>query len=226
MISGSEQIDRVRQALPFLATKESPFSHSFFKHASLITAQKNQHICLEGGECQNLALLLNGTARIYKLGENGKEITLYRIGEGESCILTASCILSGEPFPAYAVCEKEVTAVVISALNVKQWLAKHSIWRDYIFGLISHRLSNIISVVEEVVFRRMDARIAQYLIDATPNSASVQTTHQVIASDLGTSREVVSRILKDLEQAEFIQINRGNVTILDRENLRKKTASS
>lgn len=226
MISGSERIDRVRQALPFLTTKESSFNHSFFEHASLITVQKDQHICLEGGECPNLALLLNGTARIYKLGENGKEITLYRIGKGESCILTASCILSGEPFPAYAVCETEVTAVIISASNVKQWLAEHSIWRDYIFGLISHRLSNIISVVEEVVFRRMDARIAQYLIDATPNTASVQTTHQVIASDLGTSREVVSRILKDLEQAEFIQINRGNITILDRENLRKKVASN
>ncbi len=226
MITDIEQINRVQQALPFLESGDDAFVQSFMEHASLISAPKDQHICLEGAECPNLALILDGTARIYKLGENGKEITLYRIGEGESCILTASCILSQKSFPAYAVCESEVTAVTIAATDVKRWLALHGVWRDYIFGLVAHRLSNIISVVEEVVFRRMDSRVAHYLIEAAAETNSVRTTHQAIASDLGTSREVVSRILKDLEQAKLVQIKRGNILILDSEGLNRKASYS
>lgn len=222
MISDKAQQDRVRQTLPFLNTEESPFTQHFWQSASLISAPKDHHICLEGGDCPNLAMVLSGTARVYKLGENGKEITLYRIGKGESCILTASCILSQKPFPAYAVCESEVVAVVVAAAEVKRWLAEYSLWRDYIFGLVAHRLSNIIDVVEEVVFRKMDTRIAHYLVTAASTHQSIETTHQVIASDLGTSREVVSRILKDLEQAQLIRTNRGSITLLNREGLSKK----
>jgi len=197
------------------------------ERASLISVKKDQHICLEGGECPNLALILEGTGRVYKLGETGKEITLYRVGEGESCILTASCILSERPFPAYAVCESDITAIIVTAGDVKQWLSEYKSWQDYIFGLIAHRLSNIsVRVVDELVLGRMDARIAHYLLEATSHTTAVQTTHQIIASDLGTSREVVSRILKDLEQANLIQTSRGSISITDKPGLADKASAT
>ncbi|WXG52563.1 MAG: Crp/Fnr family transcriptional regulator [Candidatus Sedimenticola sp. (ex Thyasira tokunagai)] len=89
-----------------------------------------------------MALVVEGSARVYKIGENGREITLYRVGFGESCILTASCILSGIPFPAFAVAETPVTAFVIPASKVRVWLAEWSAWREYVFSLVAQRLTN------------------------------------------------------------------------------------
>jgi len=96
-------------------------------------------------------------------------------------------------------------------------------WRDYVFGLVSHRLADIISVVEEVVFRRVDRRIAAYLLKRL-DGAPIKTTHQTIASDLGTSREVVSRILKEFESEGIIEVGRGTIKILHRDRLQTKSA--
>lgn len=216
MIKDATVTARLMSLFPFLQGAPAPFIETFFAHGSLVTLEAGNHVCLEGRECMHLALVVEGSARVYKLGDNGREITLYRVGEGESCILTASCILSNIPFPAFAVAETAVTAVVIPAPRVTGWLAEWAVWRNYLFGLVAQRLSNVISVVEEVVFRRMDQRIASYLLEyGTPAGEALSVTHQQIASDLGTSREVVSRILKDFESDQLIQLSRGALQLLD-----------
>jgi CRP/FNR family transcriptional regulator len=175
-------------------------------------------------QCTHLALLIEGTARVFKIGENGREITLYRIGPGESCILTASCIMSQRPFPAFAVSEQPIKALIISPSDVQRWANQEQAWRDYLFQLISHRLSDVISVVEEVAFRRVDRRLADYLLQQCNNTTNrVKATHQSIASDLGTSREVVSRILKDFEQQGLISIKRGAITLENWDRLSSKS---
>jgi CRP/FNR family transcriptional regulator len=201
-----------------LLSEDSGDFRDFMQVAAVVELDKGQYVCHEGHACSHLALILDGTARVYKLGENGREITLYRVGPGESCILTASCILSSLPFPAFAVCESRVRAAVIPAAKVQQWLAHWPAWRDYVFGLVARRLTNVISVVEEVAFKRMDRRIADHLLAS--NKSILHTTHQEIASDLGTSREVVSRILKDLENMNLVEVHRGTVEILAPERLR------
>jgi CRP/FNR family transcriptional regulator len=174
--------------------------------------------------CVHLALIVSGVARVYKLGESGREITLYRIGAGESCILTASCIVSGSPFPAFAVCEDEIEALVIHPVKVQQWTDEYSAWRNYLFDLISDRLGDVISVIEEIAFRRVDRRLADYLLQAGgENSGHINITHQAIASDLGTSREVVSRILKEFEHQGLISLARGQLRIIDSSGLANKT---
>lgn len=219
----SEQIARISGYIPFLNQHDDKLKQLFYSQASLIKLKKGQPICHEGNHCSHLAIVLDGTARIYKLGENGKEITLYRIGQGESCILTASCILSDIPFPAFAICDTDVEAAVIPANVVQTWLSESAVWRDYIFSLVATRLSNIIHVVEDVVFRKMDRRIASYLYNrATAESASITVTHQEIASELGTSREVVSRILKDFEHENLIKVTRGAIQLLDMDTLMSK----
>lgn len=211
------------EKIRFIDQSDELFKREFFAKASIANLPKGQHVCQEGSDCSHLAILLNGTARVYKLGENGKEITLYRVGPGESCILTASCILSNTPFPAFAICETDVEAALISASDARRWLAESGNWRDYIFSLVATRLSNIINVVEEVVFRRMDKRIAHHLCTRTlPPNHTLQVTHQEIASELGTSREVVSRILKELEQEGLIRVTRGSITLLDLPGLEQK----
>ncbi len=223
MISDHSTIDKILSTFEFLGQSDDTTRKRFLQSATIAHLEPGQFICQQGAECAHLALVLNGTARVYKLGENGREITLYRIGRGESCILTASCILSQLPFPAVAVCEETVEAAVIPAGLIRQWLAESSLWRDYVFGLVAHRMADIISLVEEVVFRRMDQRIADYLVQhGSGPGQRIEITHQLMASDLGTSREVVSRILKDFESHGLIHVARGSVEILDPAQLETK----
>ena len=218
---------RITAAFDFLRAGDEHLNQRFMKVASLGKLHKGQHVCQEGTSCSHLALLTDGSARVYKLGENGKEITLYRVTAGESCILTASCILNNLPFPAFAICETDVEAVLLPAHEVQEWLADSLAWRSYVFGLVAQRLSNVIDIVEEVVFRRMDRRIANHLSQRNLSSNDLLTiTHQEIASDLGTSREVVSRILKDFENKDILRVTRGAIQILNPDSLLQKARES
>ncbi len=220
-------VAQLKLLFSFLNEAPERFVDAFFDSGNMVHLDKGSHVCLEGHECTHLALVVEGSARVYKLGENGREITLYRVGAGESCILTASCILSSRPFPAFAVAETPVSAFVIPAAKVREWLAEWSSWREYLFGLVAQRLSDVISVIEEVVFRRMDQRIADHLLKRlSTDGETVAATHQEIASDLGTSREVVSRILKDFESDRLIHITRGSLQINDLAGIRRRADGS
>jgi CRP/FNR family transcriptional regulator len=225
MISDTELRDRIHDGFSFLRKAPPEFAQNFFRCATYARLDSGQFVCREGSQCAHLALVLTGSARVFKLGETGREITLYRLEPGQSCILTASCILSELPFPAFAVTETPVEAVVVRPADVRRWILQSPQWRAYIFGLIATRLDDVITVVQEVAFHRMDRRIAAYLLQRTPMEmdAKLRVTHQEIASDLGTSREVVSRILKDLEGANLLAIARGKIRILDRTALEAKS---
>lgn len=225
MSQNSQQEPAFAATFAHLKQQDELLYRYLLEKGSFAHLKKHQLICDQGLACSHLALLINGTARVYKLAENGKEITLYRIGPGESCVLTASCILSSAPFPAIAVSETEIDALLIPASSVNQWLAESSAWRDYVFGLVAKRLSSIISVVEEVAFKRMDQRIVDYLLEHTSTTNHrLLATHQEIASELGTSREVVSRILKDLENEGLLLISRGTIEVTDNNRLREKSS--
>ena len=212
------------QQFPFLQQADSSFLERFMAQVQPVELKKGNPICDQGVLCQHLALIVSGTARVYKLGESGREITLYRLGRGESCILTASCIVSGSPFPAFAVCEEDIRALAIHPGVVRQWTDEFPVWRNYLFSLISDRLGDGISVIEEIAFRRVDRRLADYLLQRAGNGQqSIKITHQAIASDLGTSREVVSRILKDFEHQGLIAVSRGQLQISDAAGLAEKT---
>ncbi len=225
MITDTRKIEALISRFPFLQQAESHFRDLFFQHVSIASVDVGETICDQGGQCSMLALVISGTARVYKLGESGREITLYRIGTGESCILTASCIISGSPFPAFAVCEEPIDALVIHPSKVRQWTDAYPVWRNYLFGLISSRLGDVISVIEEIAFRRVDQRLAEYLLQRAGDQGgdSLRVTHQAIASDLGTSREVISRILKDFEHRGLISVARGLLQITDATALAEKT---
>ena len=209
--------DRLVAAFPFLRGVPADVREALAAQGHQVRLEPGQFICMEGSQCQHLALVTAGTARVYKMGESGREITLYRIDPGESCILTATCILGQEAFPAFAVTETPVEAVLIPAFVFRQWVAEYDPWRQYVFQLLSQRLSDVIAVVEEVTFRRMDARLASYLLQALDagDTAELHRTHEAIAADLGSSREVISRLLKDFEHADAVRLARGTVRVLD-----------
>lgn len=223
MIDNNSQQLMVCKKFPVLSAGEQAFIEHFFKSGSIARIPARQYICREGDECSHLALLISGRVRVYKLAENGKEITLYRIKPGDSCVLTASCIMSEVNFPALAVAETDLEAVLVPAMWVRSWMGTSEVWRRLVFGLISKRLADVISVLENVAFQRMDVRIAAYLL-GQPRSRrdEVETTHQIVAAELGTSREVVSRILKDFEAKGLIYRSRGMIRILNLAALGRK----
>jgi len=170
------------------------------------------HICMEGDRCGFIPLVVEGTARVYKMAENGREITLYRIEPGGSCVVTASCIIGERDFPAFAVAETDVTAIVIEADRFQRLTRENAAWHAYVYGLLSRKLADVIELVEEVAFRRVDARLLDYLRAEVVNGR-LDRTHEAIAADLGTSREVVSRLLKDLEEQGLVHRERGGVLL-------------
>jgi CRP/FNR family transcriptional regulator len=167
----------------------------------------------EGDACSAIAFVLSGNIRVYKVGQTGREITLYEIGPGETCILNASCILSGQTYPAYAVAIDDVNVVLVPSAVFRRMVSEDESLRSFVFTLLSQRLSGVMELVEEVAFRRMDARLMDYLIEKSENGR-LEMTHQRIANDLGTSREVVSRLLKDIERQGQIGLSRNAITLL------------
>ncbi|MEM8559566.1 MAG: Crp/Fnr family transcriptional regulator [Bacteroidota bacterium] len=171
-------------------------------------------ICMEGEACEMLPLVAAGTVRVFVQSDEGREVTLYRIQPGESCVLTASCLLGETAFPAFAVAETEVRAVVVRLADVQAWMHASEAWRGFVLGLIARRFAEVIGRMEDLMFRRLDARLAGYLLDAAVDGR-VTRTHEQIATDLGSARAVVSRHLKALEQAGLVALDRSRVTIHD-----------
>ena len=124
-----------------------------------------KNIYSEGDACSAIAFVLSGEVRVYKTGETGREITLYEIGPGETCILNASCLLSGTSYPAYAVTTAEGSMLLVPAPDFRRMVAEHEALRDFVFGLLSRRLAGVMELVEEVAFGRMDQRLMDYLVE-------------------------------------------------------------
>ena len=217
------QLARLYEMLPFLRDPGSQMTQDFAVSASIQRVPAGTTVFVEGDECGAIAILLSGGVRVHKMSETGREITLYRFVAGESCILTANCILSRRQFPAIATVECDSEAVFIPAATFRDWVNRYPAWRDYVFNLLAQRLSVLMAVINEVAFRRMDARVADLLIARqVPTRPKLNLTHQQIADELGTSREVVSRILEDFAGNGWIETGRGTITILDAAGLTAK----
>ena len=205
---------------PFLNKLSSKEKNTFLTQVQPINLAKNRSIYFEGDFCQSLPLIISGSVRIYKLGDGGREITLYYLEPGDSCVLTASSIMSQKCFPAFAVTKSDVEAITIPASSLRTWVRYNPIWQDYICELFSHRLASVIEIVEEVAFRRMDCRIASYLLKiGNTRAETISKTHLEIAQELGTSREVVSRILKNFEKEGLIFLSRKMIQLNNWEKL-------
>ncbi len=217
------ELKRILNTLHFLEEAPDTLQRAFTNHAVIQKIPAGTTVFWEGDSCHSLAILLSGSVRVFKVGESGREITLYRFGSGGGCILTASCIMNGGDFPAIAQVEEEAEAVIIPANVLRDWVNRFDIWRQFVLGLLAQRLADVITTVEEIAFRRMDTRLAEWLLANTArDSRFVQTTHQKIAEELGTAREVISRLLKDFEMEGLILLSRGMIEIHAPEKLKQK----
>ncbi|WP_439137682.1 Crp/Fnr family transcriptional regulator [Roseicyclus sp.] len=172
-----------------------------------------------GKSPDNLLLLLQGTVRVQQLAESGREVVLYRVTAGESCVLTTACMLAYEDHTAEGVAETEITAVAIPRSVFDDLVASSKEFRNFVFRAYSRRITDLFHVIEDIAFRRMDIRLAQKIIERA-DTGVLKATHAQLAAELGTAREVISRQLAEFQRRGWIAQSRGAIEILDCAGLR------
>ncbi len=168
-----------------------------------------------GAHCDYYLLVVSGTVRVQQIAESGREIVLYRVGGGESCVLTTACLLAHQPYAAEGFAETDVEAVMVPQVTFHRLLGESSGFRDFVFQSYASRIADLMLVVEDVAFRRVDVRLAERLLRRGREHRTLRLTHQDLAVELGTAREVISRQLKEFERRGWIRLARGSVSIDD-----------
>jgi CRP/FNR family transcriptional regulator, anaerobic regulatory protein len=165
---------------------------------------------------EHLVLLMEGTIRVQQVSETGREIVLYRVNAGESCVLTTACLLAYEDYAAEGIAETDVRAVLIPRGVFDDLISRSARFRQFVFSAYSRRISDLFQVVEQVAFQRMDIRLAERLVALSGGSDTLKATHQQLAAELGTAREVISRLLQEFQRRGWIELARGTITLKDR----------
>lgn len=207
--------DRTHTGIPAeLLDAQDTYLNRFLKSASRIHMKANEFVFRPGDQCESFVILLEGRIRVQLISEDGKEVTLYRIGPGGSCVLTTSCLFSNDEYPAEAMTETDIKALAISRDVFESTVENSTQFRRYVFDGFSKRLAKVIGRMEELAFTSIDYRLAKVLVDLHERGQT-KVTHNELAVELGTAREVVSRHLKRMEMQGLIALARGKVTVLD-----------
>lgn len=167
----------------------------------------------DGAECSSYVLVLEGSIRVQKVSEGGREIVLYRVESGQSCVLTTNCLIAREDYSAEGIAESPVKALVLPAATFRALLAKSEAFRDFVFSAYASRIADLLMLIEEVAFGRIDVRLGGWLRQHADAKGEIRATHQDIAVELGTAREVISRQLKEFERRGWVALHRGRVEV-------------
>lgn len=169
--------------------------------------------------CDKFMWLTEGAIRVYKNSPEGREITLYRIEPGDLCILSLQSILCDKGFPAHAITESDIKGFILPNNDFHHLVDNSSEFNRYLLKNISQRIGTIMDLVSEVTFQRLDLRLACYLgqIFERSHCETVHITHAKIANELGSTREVISRLLKEFEQQKCIKLSRGKIQLMSNE---------
>jgi CRP/FNR family transcriptional regulator len=170
-------------------------------------------------------LLLEGTVRVQQVSDTGREIVLYRVSAGESCALTTACLMGYEEYQAEGIAETDVEAVAIPRSTFDDLIARSAAFRRFVFTAFSTRVTDLFRIIDEVAFSRIDVRLAQRLLERANAEGHLQLTHQQLAAELGTAREVVSRQLNEFQRRGWISTSRGAIDIARPDALRQLASS-
>jgi CRP/FNR family transcriptional regulator len=168
--------------------------------------------------CGGFPLVVAGSIKVVKAAANGREMLLYRVEPGDSCIISSSCLLGHTPYTARGETETEVTLLVVPVPLFEKLLAENREFRDFVFHLFADRIAELMQLVEEVAFHRLDQRLARLLL---ARGDDIQSTHQALADELGSVREIVSRLLKGFAADGLVSLGREHIALLDRSGLQR-----
>ncbi|MNI42805.1 Global nitrogen regulator [compost metagenome] len=212
-------IQRITHLLPFLSTVSQPD----WDRAELIHIDTSTpHSIREGHSLQHAMFMIRGSIRIYKISEQGREITLYRVKSGQSCVLMMASVLGETEYEASASIEVESEVLLIPVDLFRQWMDNYKPLRQFIYKQFIHRISDVSNLLENIAFNSIQDRLAHYIyINTNEQTAIWKITHDQLAIELGTAREVISRTLQSFQQAGILSLHRGKIHLLNRSALEK-----
>lgn len=198
----------VLEALPPLLRREAQST------LQVMPLPAGQVIFGPGDTCQGLPLVLSGSVRVQMTGVSGNRIVLYRMGASDICTLSIGCLMSDRRYRAEAIVEADAEALMLPRELFDRMMAASAAFRASIMASYGRRLDDLMLLVEEVAFRRMDQRLEEWL-SARARQGEISITHQEIAEELGTAREVISRLLKEMERQGRVTLSRGRIRCLN-----------
>lgn len=208
--------ERLIKLYPVLEKLDSEIVDRILRKIQSVKLKPGTRVFQELQSCVAFPFILSGKIRVFKHSVNGRELSLYDFVPGEVCVVTAGCLLGNDPYNASAVVIEEAELQMMPADEFEQLLSIRA-FREFIFTLFSKRIQELLLLVEGVAFQKLDQRLAALLVAAGKN---IRTSHQDLADQLGTVREMVSRLLKSFEDSGLVKLGRGRITVIDAEGLK------
>ena len=212
------------EQFPGLSRLEPAVRDVLTRKSAVVTVREGSVIFGPGKSPENLLLLLEGRVRVQQVSEAGREIVLYRVEAGQSCVLTTACLLAHEGYSAEGIAETDVRAVAIPRTVFDDLIAQSVTFRTFIFTAYSKRITDLFQIIEDIAFQRVDIRLAQKLLDLERGTGQIKATHQQLAAELGTAREVISRQLGEFQRRGWIRQSRGAVELVEPDGLERLAA--
>lgn len=198
-----------------------PAAKALLQNANSMGASKGDVLFRPDDEVQGFILLLSGHVGVYMTGQGGRDILLYDIKRGQTCIQTTLGLMGGDAYSAEAVCETDCALALLPRPLFDTLLKTSPVFRTYVFSAFSERMKNMMRLLEQIAFVRIEARLATVLLERADDNNQIKATHQELATMIGSAREVVSRRLEGFSKRNAVQLDRGVVTITDSETLKE-----
>jgi CRP/FNR family transcriptional regulator len=166
--------------------------------------------------CSGFPLVLSGAVRVVQHYPNGRELQLYRVKPGESCLVSGSCLLGDTTYPASGYADGEVELLIVPPAEFRALVADDEAFRAFVFSEFGERMATLMQLVEAIAYQKLDQRLAALLVEKSgAGRSTVQATHQALADDLGSVREIVTRLLRSFEDRGFVELGRERITLRD-----------
>ena len=196
---------------------EQAARETLLQHTTRVALPTGSVLFNAGSRCEAFLLPIRGRVRVFVPSVGGREIVLYRVGPGESCILTTSCLIGTATYPARGLVEEALEGFALAGSAFSRLVDESRAFRSFVFHLFAHRMQQLMSLLEEVAFHKLEQRLAAWLV-RQPGPLCV--THQQIADELGSAREIVSRLLKNFERENWVQLKRNQIIVKNPGELR------
>lgn len=198
------------------ASEDEFLFKTLFETSKRVKLPKGAQVFSPGDPCKNFIVVVKGSVKVSQISESGREIVLYRVQNEESCLLTTASLLARENYSVSAVTETDVEAILIPSSSFETGLQRSPEMRRFVFNNYSRRMAEFFVLVRELAFETLDVRLCHRLLQHSSEDNQISMTHQDLAAELGSTREVVSRRLKEFEQLGWLKLRRGRIEIINR----------
>lgn len=211
--STTEMLELLRQHYPQLA--ERGLQEEIVNIGKLLFFKAGETIMDYGSYVKLIPLVIQGSLKVIREGEDGQEVFLYYLEPGDACTMSFTCCLMNKKSQIRAVAEEDTLIIGIPVRQMDDWMTRYQSWKNFVMLSYDNRLLELVKTIDSIAFQRMDERLMQYLqrkAEVT-NSKEINVTHQEIAYDLNASREAISRLLKQLEKEDFLKLGRNKIVL-------------